>query len=194
MFLGEAKSPNELTLNDFKRAKKGSLADAISNARIADDFLWEVLKLSGDESYARAVGRLFLKPFDLDDTDRFFTFHRGALDAVLEGNRQTDDERYYLKESDFYTVRCSRPYLVVGSTILRLGNTGYSRQKMQCEYTPLYTGVRRLFPSAGRRGAPIGAATWRASPTILKIPERNGIEVAGVRRSGVSVIDSRSPM
>ena len=155
-FLGEAKDPGTLTLDDFRQADRRSLAHAISNAVIADDFLWEAIKLGGDESYARAVGRLFLRPFKLDDPGRFFTFHAGAVDAVLAGNRRTDDARYYLKAHDFHTVRDGRPYLVVGGTILRLDNTGHSRQKIQCEYTPLYTGVRRLFPTAGRRGAPIG--------------------------------------
>ena len=156
VFLGVAKDPKELTLSDFEQAANGSLAHAISDTVIADDFLWEALKLGGDETFARAIGRLFLRPFDLDDTERFFTFHSGARDAVLAGNQPTHDERYYLKKEDFYTVRNGRPYLVVGGTILRLGNTGYSRHKMQCEYTPLYTGVRQLFPTAGRRGAPIG--------------------------------------
>lgn len=156
LFLGDAKDPEALTLGDFRRAKQGSLARAISNTGVTDDFLWEMFKLGGDETYARAIGRLFLKPFALDDTDRFFTFHAAARDAVLAGNQKTDDGQYYLEEGDFHTVREGRPYLVVGSTILRVDNTGYSPQKIQCEYTPLYTGVRRLFPKAGRRGAPIG--------------------------------------
>lgn len=156
LFLGIAKDPEVLTLEDFRHAEGGSLAQAISNAVIIDNFLWEAIKLGGDETYARAIGDLFLRPFGTDDTARFFTFHRGARDAVLAGNRKTDDERCYLEEGDFYTVRDGRPYLVVGSTILRLGNTGRSRQKIQCEFTPLYTGVRRLFPTAGRRGVPIG--------------------------------------
>ena len=156
VFLGDAKDPEALTLEDFTHAEEGSLAQAISSAVIIDDFLWEAIKLGGDETYARAIGALFLRPFKLDDTGRFFTFHTGARDAVLAGNRPTDDKQYYLREGDFYTVRDGRPYLVVGGTILRLDNTGYSRQKIQCEYTPLYTGVRRLFPTAGRRGSPIG--------------------------------------
>ena len=156
LFLGDAKDPQALTLNDFIHAAQGSLALVISDTVVTDDFLWEVLKLGGNEAYARAIGRLFLKPFALDDTDRFFTFHTAARDAVIAGNRETDDRWYYLEEGDFYTVRKGRPYLVVGSTILRVDNTGYSRKKMQCEYTPLYTGVRRLFPRAGRYGAPVG--------------------------------------
>ena len=156
VFLGEAKDPGELVLEDFEHAETGSLAHAISDSVIADDFLWEAFKLGGDETYARAIGGIFLRPFGLDDNERFFTFHKGACKAVLAANQRKDDERHYLEDGDFYTVREGRPYLVVGATILRLHNTGYSRQKMQCEYTPLYTGVRQLFPRAGRSGVPIG--------------------------------------
>ena len=156
LFLGDAKEPAALSIEDFSRVEEGSLARAISNTVITDDFLWDAITLGGDETFSRAIGRLFLAPFDLNDTRRFFTFHDGARDAVLAGNRQADDAQYYLEKQDFYTARTGRPYLIVGGTILRLDNTGYSRQKMQCEYTPLYTGVRRLFPGAGRRGVPIG--------------------------------------
>ena len=170
-FLGRAKDPEELTLDDFKRVKNGSLAKAISDTVVADDFIREALKLRGNETFSRAIGRLFLDPFKLGDTDRFFTFHTGALDAILAANRRSDDERYYLKKHDFHTVRDGRPYLVVGGTIRRLENTGYSRQKMQCEFTPLYTGVRRLFPGAGRHGAPIGGGYVESFAYDSKNPE-----------------------
>lgn len=155
-FLGVAKNPAELSKEDFESGEEGSFAQVLAKTGIADDFLLELFKFAGDETYSRAIGRLFLQPFNLDDTEHFFTFHAGARDAVLAGNSQTDDEIYFLEKSDFYSVRENRPYFVVGGTILRLNNTGYSHQKMQCEYTPLYTGVRRLFPAAGRRGVPIG--------------------------------------
>ena len=154
-FLGTAIDPQTLTVDDFS-SPNGLFAEAVANTGITDDYLLEMFKLGGDETYARTIGRLFLRPFELDNNGRFFTFHEDAREAVLEGNGRSEDEKYYLKEGDFYTVRPGRPYLVVGGTILRLSNTGHSRQKMQCEYTPLYTGVRRLFPTAGRGGTPIG--------------------------------------
>ncbi|MFQ5534487.1 MAG: hypothetical protein ACE5EM_06665 [Sphingomonadales bacterium] len=155
-FLGVARNPEELEPDDFDDAPSGSLVRAIADSVITDDFLIEAAKLSGDETYSRAVGNIFLKPFGLDEIDRFFTFHEGARDAAVEGNSRADDGRYFLSPDDFYLAREGRPYLVLGGTILRLDNSGDSRQKIQCEYTPLYTGVRKLFPTAGRRRTPIG--------------------------------------
>lgn len=156
LFLGVAKPPEALTGHDLQSAPEASLAHAISESVIADDVLKNAVGLAGDEAYARAVGALFLQPFGLDDRAKFFSFHDMAVRSVVEGNSESDDRHYYLVPEDFYTVREGRPYLIVGGTILRVGNTGASRQEMQCEYTPLYCGVRRLFPSAGRGGAPIG--------------------------------------
>lgn len=155
-FLGKATKPQALKVSDFKQVPDGSMASAISKSVILDDVLAEALKLGGDETYARAVGNIFLRPFGLDNLDKFFTFHDAARDAVLAANSESDDKDYFLKKDDFYTVRRRRPYMIAAGTILRMNNTGKSRQRIQIEYTPLYTGVRKLFPSAGRGGVGIG--------------------------------------
>lgn len=74
---------------------------------------------------------------------------------ILKGNKKRND-RYYLTEGDFYLAREKRPYLIVGATILRLGNDTHNTRKIHCEYTPLYTGVRSFFDRAGRSGKQIG--------------------------------------
>jgi hypothetical protein len=61
---------------------------------ITDDFFKEALLFSGDETYSRAIGNLFLEPFELDNIDKFFTFHKNALMEILKGNKRND--RYYL--------------------------------------------------------------------------------------------------
>lgn len=154
-FLGEAVNPENLTLGHFEELSERSLASAISNTVITDDFFKEALLFSGDETYSRAIGNLFLEPFELDNIDKFFTFHKNALMEILKGNKKRND-RYYLTEGDFYLAREKRPYLIVGATILRLGNDTHNTRKIHCEYTPLYTGIRSFFDRAGRSGKQIG--------------------------------------
>ena len=155
-FLGEAVDPENLTMDHLEELSERSLANAIASAVITDDILKEAQLFSGDETYSRAIGNLFLAPFELDDIDKFFTFHKKALREILKGNGRKDNDRYHLTEGDFYIAREKRPYLIVGSTILRLGNDTHNTRKIHCEFTPLYTGVRLLFDKAGRRGTQIG--------------------------------------
>jgi hypothetical protein len=155
-FLGEVIEPQNLRMDHFDALSERSLARAISETVIIDDFIKEALLFAGDETYARAIGNLFLKPFELNDVTKFFSFHIDAIRQILKFNSTEDDDNYYLTENDFYLARENRPYMIVGGTILRLGNDVHAKRKIQCEYTPLYTGVRALFKDAGRRKKPIG--------------------------------------
>jgi len=155
-FLGPARAPGELRVSDFNRARKRSLSLAISESVLVDDIVSQAIRFAGDELFSRVVGNVFLGPFGLGDREKLFSFHEGARDAVVRANGVHDDARYFLTEDDLLAVRPGRPYLIVGATILRLQGTGHGSLKIPCEFTPLYSGVRRLFPSAGRGGASIG--------------------------------------
>jgi hypothetical protein len=175
-FLGPAVLPGRLGLSDLDYGPKGSLAHAISKTVIGDDFFRRTLLLGGDEAYSRAIGDLFLKPFDLHDRNRFFTFYPAALDKILEAN--SGDPDYYLTADDFYGVQEGRPFLIVAGTLLRARNSDPKRKKMLCEYTPLYAGVRCRFDGAGRLGRPIGGGYVQSFAYDTKNPEapaQNGL-------------------
>lgn len=156
LFLGEAKEPGELTVADFEEAPAGSMAAAIDGAYLLSQLLQEFWRGGGDETAGRAVGNIFLEPFGLDDLGRFPGFHPGAVEATVAANRRRPDSPYYLEPDDFYTVRHGRPYLILSCTVTRIENHRLELRRMPCEMTPLYSGVRRLFPRAGEGGLPIG--------------------------------------
>ncbi len=153
-FLGPRMEPGQITDADLEYLPDGSLARAISKTVIADDFFESVIKIRGDESYARAVGDLFLKPFGLDDSKNFFTWNAKSLSAVLENNRKETDDARYLKSKDFYLAREGRPFLIVGATLL-YGEKDALRV-VPMEITPLYIGVRQHLQGEGNKGADIG--------------------------------------
>lgn len=184
-FLGPSVLPEQLTLRDLDYARPKSLASAISDSVITDDFLIEALKLGGDETYARAVGNIFLEPFGLDDNSKFFTFHEQARDTIVSNNHKDLDQHYHLKAEDFYVVKNERPYLVVGGTVLRERNPLKTR-KLQVEYTPLYSGVKQYFEQAGRRSRAIGGGFIQShaydSKTPDEVPTANRYRVKVGRR------------
>ncbi len=173
VFLGAVRTPGKLRLSDFNRGRKRSLSLAISESVLIDDILSEGIRFAGDELFSRVVGNVFLGPFGLGDRGKLFSFHEEGRDAVVRSNSEHDDSRYHLRKDDFYTVRHGRPYLIVGGTILRLQGTGRSSLKIPCEHTPLYSGVRRLFPSAGRDGLPIGGGYVESFAYDSESPRRS---------------------
>ncbi len=169
VFLGPAVRPDRLHMTDLDYGPEGSLARTISETVIGDDFLRRTLGLGGDEAYSRAIGDLFLKPFGLEDRDRFFAFYRSTLAKIVAANSL--DRDYYLNEDDFYCVQERRPFLIVGGTLLRMTNEDPHRQKMLCEYTPIYSGVRRRFEGAGRFGRPVGGGYVQSFAYDTKSPD-----------------------
>lgn len=172
-FLGPVRTPDKLRVSDFNRSRKRSLSLAISESVVVDDIVRQAIGFTGDELFSRVVGNVFLGPFGLGDREKLFTFHDEARDAVVRANSEQDDSRYFLTKDDLLTVRRGRPYLIVGATILRLQGTGHSSFKIPCEFTPLYTGVRTLFPSAGRGGTPIGGGYVESFAYDSESPRRS---------------------
>lgn len=149
-FLGLQIKPDILTDSELEHAPIGSLARAIVNSTIVDDFLKNATKLRGDETYTRSVGDIFLKPFDLHDSEKFFTWNRNTRDAVLSNNSVSIDQERYLKPEDFYLARSGHPYLIVGATLL------HDHRVIPMEITPLYLGIREHLRDQGENGADIG--------------------------------------
>ena len=93
----------------------------------------------GDEAYSDIVGEIFLEPFGLHDNEKFFTFHRGALDAILAGNPDLSADNFQLIERE------NRPYLVITGVMLGQQMSEDPDEYYPIEMTPLYTGIRGRF-------------------------------------------------
>jgi len=146
-FLGGVLEPDEITVTALDDLDWNSFAFAISQTRIVDDLLRHTF--AGDERFSRALGDVFLKPAGLDPTGRFFTQSAATLAAALSLNPGLEAE-------DFHVARERRPFLIVTGTLLRPANDKPSERRFRFEVTPLYLGLRQLFPTAGSNGRPIG--------------------------------------
>lgn len=100
-----ATHPEELTMKRIDTLAQSSFAEALSQTVIIDDFLKHATKLSGDETYSRALGSLFLKPYGLDRLDHSFTYDRETL-ALADKNIR------------YYTTKDNRPFLILGAVLL----------------------------------------------------------------------------
>nr|MDQ2696031.1 patatin-like phospholipase family protein [Pseudomonadota bacterium] len=148
-FLGPGLGPAQLTPEALRVTAPNSLAHAIANSVLLDDFLKSALWLAGDETFSRAIGRLYLDAFGISSMERFFSLHEAAIQAILGRNPA-------MRRDDFTAARRDRPFLIVGATILRTDNPPPKPQKIHFESTPLYVGAKALHPDAGSNGRPIG--------------------------------------
>lgn len=168
-FLGKYVPPSDLIMVHFDAAHAGphSLAQAIAHSRLAESWLSAFFSRSGDETYARTLEDVFLKPFGLGDRDRFFSFHPAAVSNVvarakarMASSRRSKKTSPPFDMSDFHCVERERPYLIVGGTIRRWDLSPWHRdhfhhkgigKRIPVEFTPLYTGVRNHFVSRSGR-------------------------------------------
>lgn len=148
-FLGQVVPPGDVSMDYLQKLDRNSLAHQISDSIILDNFLKHSIRFAGDETYSRALGDVFLNYFEIDSLKRFFSLNQNSVTAILGRNKN-------MKRDDFYTVRSGRPFLIVGSTLLRTGNQLPLPDKIHFETTPLYTGSRVLHRQAGANGRPIG--------------------------------------
>ena len=145
-FLGQVVSPQELTLQNLQTSPQNRGAHAIANSGLFDNFLKHSVRFAGDETFSRALGDTFLHPLGIDSLKRFFTLNQKSVDNILTRNSK-------MNENDFYQVRSGRPFLIVGSTLVRPKN------KFHFETTPLYAGIRVLHAGAGSKEAPACSKT-----------------------------------
>ncbi len=139
-FLGPYLKPQELSVEGIRQLPQYSMAGAIASSGLFDDLIKNLF--SGDERYSNIINDIFLKPFNIGNRHKFFTYNSTTLANVLSYNPQ-------LEPGDFYTMNPNgyRPFPIVGGTIVRpkLG-------RYQFEMTPLYVGLDGLFKEAGSRG------------------------------------------
>ena len=153
-FLGPHVDPQGMTDEDLQYAPDGSMAEAIHRSVLFDKILKNWTKLRGDESYARAIGDIFLDRFGLDETSKFFTWDERSLEAVMQNNSRSVGSSNYLQRSDFVLAKSDRPYLIVGATLLF--GPDKAQTVVPMEITPLYTGCRQHLKNKGKNGADIG--------------------------------------
>jgi hypothetical protein len=149
VFLGRIIPPQDVTVEYLEHTDPDSFAHVISHAVIADNFLKHVIRLAGDEVFARALGDVFLNPFGLNSLQRFFSFDHNSVSTILQHNPR-------MEANDFYQVRPGRPYLIVNSLILRSRNEHPLPKRIPFESTPLYVGIRALHQGAGAENRDIG--------------------------------------
>jgi hypothetical protein len=137
-FLGAYISPEDLNDANLSPSVVDDLAlsTAIHNAGTVDEFL-EVGR--GDEAYSDIVASIFLEPFGLHDNEKFFTFHRAALDAALANNPRLTVDDFQLVEHD------DRPYPIVTSVMIGQQLSDDPEEYFPIDMTPLYTGIRGRF-------------------------------------------------
>lgn len=148
-FLGQAIPPEDLTMEALRKIDRNSFAHLISNSVIIDNFFKHATRFAGDETYSRAIGDIFLEPLEIDSLKRSFSLNTKSVSMLVENNQR-------LREEDFYTVRDDRPFLIVGSIILRIDNPEEFDRRIHFETTPLYAGARVLHKKAGSKGLDIG--------------------------------------
>ena len=137
-FLGDYIPPAELDDRNLRPSTRDPLAfgTAIHNASTIGQLL-EVGR--GDEAYSDIVASIFLQPFGLHDNEKFFTFHRAALESALVANPS-------LSSGDFQIVeRQDRPYLIVTGVMIGQQMSKDPDEYFPIEMTPLYTGIRGRF-------------------------------------------------
>lgn len=136
-FLGTYLKPGEITIDKLEECPEHSMTYAISNSKIFNKFIKEIG--AGDERYARIISDIFLKPFNLGNLRKFFTYNKDSLRHILERNEKLTEDQFYL-----VNTRENRPYPIVGGTILRPKLNRYP-----FEMSPLYVGINQLFKRAG---------------------------------------------
>lgn len=136
-FLGSYLEPSQITMDNLKECPENSMTFAIANSKLFNSFIKEIG--AGDERYSRIISDIFLKPFNLGNLRKFFTYNQESLNQILDRNKDLSEDQFYLVNS-----RENRPYPIAGGTILRP-----KRNRYPFEMSPLYVGINQLYKKAG---------------------------------------------
>jgi len=137
-FLGDYIPPDQLTDENLSPPTTDPLAlqTAIHNANTIDEF-FEIGR--GDEAYSDIVASIFLEPFGLHDNEKFFSFHRAAMEKSVAANPSLGRSNFQIVERE------DRPYLVVTGLMIGQQMSQDPEEYYPIEMTPLYTGIRGRF-------------------------------------------------
>lgn len=158
-FLGKYYAPRDLvselvTLQAVPKGEthlafgKGTMLAAINDSLITSRYLRAVANGHFDESYARALEKIYFERFGLgrvkpgtDSPERLFTWREADMLELVARNPAL------ISREDVDYVHCPRPYLIVGGTLLTKRLSPGPKDKIRLEMTPLYTGAAHHFRS-----------------------------------------------
>ena len=174
--LGAFQRPSDLNYEEVTRRPNGSLAGVIARSSLASAGLREAIgqlvpavvgdlfdqhqrqltdllkRLGGgarNQTYARLLGDKLIEPLVPTGSQRFFAWDSETVGEITALNPGLD-------YGDFLTTDSrSRPFLVVGASMVSARPDYDYPRLIPVEYTPLYTGVRQRY--GGRIG---GTYVW----------------------------------
>lgn len=137
-FFDEYVEPKDIKAGFLQCNKKDTLADAISNAKFSffkNNIYYSGLVGRGDEVYARYLGNIFLKPFNLKKgfKSKFFTWTEDYWEKNIHDNNKG------LTKDDFNFVHDKSPYLIANTTLMPFRSSD-QRDFLPVEITPAYVG------------------------------------------------------
>jgi len=129
------------------RAREADLKEIRDQAILVRDL---VRKLRGrnlpdstrqNKTYAHLLGQIFIDPLVKDGNRKPYSWTRTTAIDLTDASRQP--------QMGFQQVPPSRPFLIVGGTIIWNREGFVYPRLIPVEYTPLYTGVRQQFGNLG---------------------------------------------
>jgi len=166
-FLEQYLEPEQITVENLKTVNENSLAWAIANSYIFKTPKGMV-EYNKHDLYSKIISRIFLAPFNIGDSFKFFTYNDKSRDEIVSQNTEQG-----LTSDDFYTVnkRNNRPYYFAGGTLRNGINARY-----QVEMSPLYVGINPYYPANIFNWSDIGGGYVQPHGFNTKVP--NGFDSA----------------
>lgn len=147
---GKKYQPEDLTRDILKQVPEHSLTYAVTHACIVEKALLEIQSKHLSSCYVRAVGDIFLEPFNISKTDCYFTTDQNAVNQITGRNPG-------LNASDFITLKKGRPFPIMNTSIMS-PKVETGSDNFPCDFTPLYAGVKTHAGKKGKLGQKIGGA------------------------------------
>lgn len=150
-FLGDYKAPQDITEADLRAPQDKdtdpTMRTAISSSRIVLRYIGGLLGFTGDETYARALGKRFLRPF----------FGRSWRHTLFTHNEVYDQVKARLGGGvDVEKTVSGRPFMIVGASLLAKKRRALAEDLHPLEITPTYTGMRDPADDINKHGDKIG--------------------------------------
>ncbi|PSW21381.1 hypothetical protein C9I98_05450 [Photobacterium sanctipauli] len=142
-YFSGVKNPDQIDLTSGKEIRRHCFQYCLTHATVVDKLLKAAFNGKGDESFAEVIGKTFLAPFGLHDSNKYFTYSNTTLEEALERNPEIVSAGI-LGPNDFFTQRAGTPYMIVGATLLNHDGIEF-KKKYPVEYTAYYSGIRTFF-------------------------------------------------
>ena len=133
---------SQLNVTDIKKAdEKGSMLEAVTDAKIVRLTIENAfLFLLGHESFTRAVGQIFLKPFGLNNKTGYFSCDDNSIQNIKSRNSGLKDSTFLKLYSNPDNPNEDSPYYIMNTTMLTPPQAK-TYNKHPFEFTPLYCGM-----------------------------------------------------